>query len=225
MNYHNLFRWGRAFILLFLVSCNLTPAVPTFTPTNTRPPQITLAPQSTDTPRPAPVTPTARPTDVPRPTPTPSSDVYKDWLKYTHVAYGFSFRHPPDWTVQEVQGQHTMSGHAIWLTPRATPLVRMQVAFKRADESVSILRTGVGAGDIVQRGSVTFLDQPINREVLVLGGKDLSVLYAGAGEIRRGDLVFSLGLDYRGLPTDPSALSQDVKAIADRIVASFDLVK
>lgn len=69
-----------------------------------------------------------------------------------------------------------MSGHAIWLAPRSASLVRMQVAFKRANESISIQRTGVGSGNIVQRGTVAFLRQLINREVLVLDGKDFGSL-------------------------------------------------
>lgn len=116
-----------------------------------------------------------------------------------------------------------MSGHAVYLEPHASSLVRLVVGFKRGTEGAQITRTGVGAGEIVRRGSVAFLGQPISRDLLVLNGKDLAILYQGSGEIRRGDLVFSLSLDYRGNATDRTALTPETETIADKIVASFEL--
>ena len=62
----------------------------------------------------------------------------------------------------------------------------------------------------------------IDRQVLVLEGKDKTVLY-GLGGIRRGDLIFTLSLDCHGNATAASALAQDVVTNADNIVASFEL--
>ena len=193
-------------------------------PTHTLVPTHTPTPQPTNT-----LAPTLTPTRTLTPTPTPisfASDVYKGWLKYMNTKYKFSVRYPSDWTSREIQGTlNTMSGHAVYFEPRSTNLIRMVVGFKRATENVQITRTGVGSGDIVQRGSVAFLGQPIRRDILVLDGKDLAILYQGSGEIRRGDLVFTLSLDYRGNPTDKSVLTQQFESTADKIVASFELIR
>jgi len=118
-----------------------------------------------------------------------------------------------------------MSGHAVYFEPRSASLIRLVVGFKSATENQQITRTGIGSGDIVQRGSVAFLGQPISRDVLVLDGKDLEILYQCSGEIRRGDLVFMLSLDYRGNATDKTALTQVTESTADKIVASFELIR
>lgn len=69
-----------------------------------------------------------------------------------------------------------MSGHAVYIEPRSASLVRLVVGFKYAAEDQQITRTGVGSGEIIQRGSVVFLGQSIDRDVLVLNGKDLAIL-------------------------------------------------
>ncbi len=171
------------------------------------------------------------PAPIPALTPTRASiavasKVYQGWLQYTNAKYRFSVHYPSDWMAQEVQGSlNTMSGHAVYLGPRSTNLVRMVVGFRRPTEDVQITRTGVGAGDIVRRGSVIFLGEPVDRDVLVLNGKDLAILYQGSGEIRRDDLVFTLSLDYRGLATDKSALTPETESTADKIIGSFQVIR
>jgi hypothetical protein len=199
-------------VLLSLAACTLNQATPMPQPTSTLAPK----PQPTNT-------------MVPTPTPTPisfASDVYKGWLTYTNAKYKFSAHHPSDWTSREIQGaMNTMSGHAVYIEPRTVSLIRLVVGFKRVTEDQQITRTGIGSGDIIQRGSVVFLGRPMDRNVLVLNGKNLAILYQGSGEIRRGDLVFTLSFDYRGNPTDKSALSQEMETTADKIVASFELIQ
>ena len=144
-------------------------------------------------------------------------------MTYTNTVYKFSFQYPPDWKYQEIQGAvNTMSGHAVYLLPRTSSLFRMVVAFKRSNENRQVTRTGIGSGEIVTRGSVMFLGQPVRRDLLVLAGKDLAILYHGSGEILRGDLVFTLSLDYMGKPTDPVGLTQPLETTGDMIVASFE---
>jgi hypothetical protein len=166
---------------------------------------------------------------VPTPTPTPISfapDAYNGWLTYTNIKYKFLVRYPSDWTSREIQGTiNTMSGHAVYIEPRTVSLIRLVVGFKRVTEDQQITRTGVGSGEIVQRGFVAFLGQPIRRDVLVLNGQDMAILYQGSSEIRRGDLVFTLSFDYRGIPKDTTTLTPEMETIADKIVASFELVR
>lgn len=211
-----LFRWVMALtIALMLPACASS--------------QGTLVPQPTQPPVPA-LTATPQPTITSASTRTPTpisfaSAAYNGWLKYANAKYKFSLRYPSDWTCREIQGGvNTMSGHAVYLEPRAASLIRLVVGFKRAAEDAQITRTGVGSGEIIQRGSVAFLGQPLSRDVLVLNGNDLTILYRGSGEIRRGDLAFTLSLDYRGNPLDKSALTKESQTTADMIVASFELM-
>jgi inhibitor of cysteine peptidase len=196
-------------------------------------------PQSTDTPIPThespPLTkptdtlaPTPETTSTPAPEPTPTIIIYpteglKGWLEYKDAEHGFSFHYPPEWTVaMDERAQTTSYQHLLWLKPPQYPLVQMSIGFKRVGEDIGIQRTGLGAGDIVRRGTVLFLGGPVNREVLVAEGKDMSVLYNGGSEIQRGDLVFTINLDYAGSPMDKTALTDDVEANADLIAASFE---
>jgi len=173
-----------------------------------------------------PLTPTPQPTDTPQapapeqvPTTNPPAG-YEGWLVYTNAAYGFSVRYPADWTLEEEQDPNsTMQGRQIILRP-PQPMVMLVVGFKRADEEAQITRTGVGSGDLVTRGTVTFLGQDVTRHVLVAAGNDMTVLY-GEGEIHRSALAFSLSLDYLGQALDASALSEEIQTTADQIVASF----
>jgi hypothetical protein len=211
---------GETIFAFIMTACTLNQGTPIPQPTNTLVPTLAPTPQPTNTW-------TLTPTPTRTPTPISfASDVYKGWLKYSNVKYKFSVRYPSDWTYREIQGTvNTMSGHAVYIEPRSTNLVRLVVGFKRATEDQQITRTGIGSGEIVGRGSVAFLGQSIDRNVLVLNGKDLAILYQCSDEIRRGDLVFTLSFDYRGIPTDKSALTQATETIADKVVASFELIR
>ena len=103
------------------------------------------------------------------------------------------------------------------------PHAVLRIGFKRVGEDLPITRTGVGEGDFVTRGMVPFLGEPVARQVLVFQGKDMTVLYDFACEVERNDLVFTLGLDYVCDFADETILREDVQAMADMIVASFEL--
>ena len=146
---------------------------------------------------------------------------YEGWVDYTNAEYGFSFRYPPDWTLAEVTDPaHTMKDHSVVLS---APDAVLEIGFKRASEDMPITRTGVGAGDFFTRGMVPFLGEQVARQVLVFKGKDMAVLYDSAGEVWRNDLVFTLGLDYVGDFADETVLREDVQAMADMVVASFQV--
>lgn len=185
---------------------------------------------------PLPPTPTQVPataTSIP-PTPTPelaaacapitaeSGPEFVLWHEYTNETYGFTLLVPPAWAVQEiVEPPHTMRDHAILLWSAEEPTARFMVGFKRLDEDQLITRTGVGSGDIVEAGTACFLGQEMPRKVLVFQGKDMTVLYGSGGEIHRDDLAFTLYLDYSGGWEDKTALSKQIQAVADQIVATF----
>lgn len=157
---------------------------------------------------------------------TPATVVYpangmKGWLTYTNEKYGFNFQYPPDWTLEK--GKGTMASYAVLLHPGAMDNVQMQVAFKKASDDAQIGRTGVGSGELVTLGKVTFIEKEINREVLVFDGKHMTVMYICQGCMQRGDLVFGFDLDYLGNWTDQAGLPESVQTQADLVVASVKL--
>jgi putative hemolysin len=197
-------------------------------------PRATIAP--TTTPVPSPTTPipspalsaTAPPTE-PAAACTPitvaSGPEYKLWREYTHDKYGFSLLLPPGWVAEEIvePPHHTLRGHGIILWSAKEPRARFQVAFRRQEEAQLIGRTGMGSGEIVEAGTACFVGQEITRRALVFEGKDMTVMYGSGRGIERGDMVFTLYLDYRGGWEDKTALSKEIQAETDQILATFHL--
>jgi hypothetical protein len=172
----------------------------------------------TPTSTPTPTSPTA--TVVPGKVERVNSGRFVGWYKYTQPKYGFSFYIPPDWTITDEFANH------VGVSPVWQPAVELNIGFKNVRESgVVIMRTGVGAGDIVLRGTVRFLGQTLSRDVLVYEGKDKTVLYNQATEIQIDDLVFTLSLDgfNPNLNYGLVALPADIQLTADKIVESFEL--
>jgi hypothetical protein len=180
------------------------------------PDYMTPTPLPSETPLP---TRTSTPADLATPTPLPA-ETYADWLTYTNDTYGFSLRYPADWTAEEeTRTNSTMRGHQVRLWPNDEPAAVLAISYKAAGEEQFIGRTGVGAGELVERGEAAFLGEPVRRVVLVAQERDMSVLYAGGRVIGRGDLAFTLFLDYRGTAAE-NDLSEQAQLVADQIVAS-----
>ena len=159
------------------------------------------------------------------PTPTQALD-YTGWGEYANTQYGFSFRYPPEWALEEVQeADNTMSGHLIRLNIQTgeAQTMEMLIGFKRIGEDQLIWPTGVGEGEFVPRGTVLFIGQELKRNVLVCQDQDMNVFYQQEGGIRRGDLEFSLILDYIGSCRDQYSMPADIQAMADKVVISFQL--
>jgi hypothetical protein len=186
-----------------------------------------------NTPAPPPPTPAA-PTATPPPSPEPaactpitvdSGPEFKLWREYVHEKYGFSLLVPPGWVVNEITEppHHTLRGHAYILWSAEEPTARFQVAFRRQDEERFIGRTGVGSGEIVEAGTVCFCGQEMDKRKLVFEGKDMTVLYGPCPEIERGDMAFTLYLDHAGGWEDKIALSKEIQAQVDQIIATFQV--
>ena len=149
---------------------------------------------------------------------------YADWQTYRNMAYGFSFRFPPDWHIQEVTDpEDTMARHRVTLSDLDEPLATLHIAFKTADEDQQIAPTGIGAGEITDRGSLPFLGEELPRRALVAEGKDFGVLYGGESEVTRGELVFWMGLNYVGDPATDPGLSPEFQTLVDQIVTSLQI--
>jgi hypothetical protein len=163
-----------------------------------------------------PTTPTA--TVVPGKVERVNSGRFAGWYKYTHPKYGFSIYIPSNWTIVDE------SAHHVGVSPVWRPEVELNIGFKNISESgVVIMRTGIGAGDVVTRGTVHFLDRTLTRDVLVYQGKDKAVLYNNAMETQIDDLVFTLSMDDFRTDYDAAILPADIQHTADRIVESFEL--
>jgi len=159
-------------------------------------------------------------------TDTPDTSPYAGWMEYVDSGYGFKFRYPPEWTAElDLRSDSTTYQHLLWLHAPSKPVsgVEMHIAFERIDENYGLQRTGIGAGELIERGSVTFLGEPATRIVLALEGKDREVMYGTTGAFERGDMRFAISLSYVGV--ERLGLTPELEQIADLIVASFELTQ
>jgi hypothetical protein len=186
-------------------------------------PSAMIAP--TTTPAPASTRPLPEPAQACTLLTKDSGPEFALWREYTHPSYGFSLLVPPGWVVEEIvePPQHTLRGHAIILWSAEEPTARLQVAFRRQDEEQFIGRTGMGSGEIVEAGAACFVGQELERRALVYEGKEMTVLYGPGRGIERGDMLFTLYLDYRGGWEDKTALSKEIQAEADQLLATLQL--
>jgi hypothetical protein len=238
-------------LALALAACGeAEPAVPTPASTPTSPPPAPTVPA---TPTPEPPTPTAEPRPLSTIAPSPelaptlpseaSSDMAEmflpqcdrrppeierptqihpetgeSWFRYANDEYGFAFLFPPEWELLE-------GNNYLCLNYRANREIKLIVGYKWAnDRDISIIRTGVAAGELVTTGQLDFLGQEIDRNVLRYEGKDKAILYDNAFHIRANDLFFTLSIDDFRMDYDLAELPPEVMDTADAIVESFELI-
>ncbi len=152
--------------------------------------------------------------------------VYSGWLEYVESGYGFKFRYPSDWTAElDLRPGSTTYQHLLWLRAPSKPVpdVVLSIGFERVGEDYGLQRTGLGAGELTERGSVVFLGEPLKRIVLVLEGNDMEVLYGTTGLFDRGDLRFAISLAYQGV--ERGGLTPELEQTADLIASSFERAK
>jgi len=141
------------------------------------------------------------------------------WESYTQAEYGYRFHYPAGWRVEAPADDP----HHLRLIKGSLALT---IGFRRLEENVSILRSGMPAGDVEKQGGITFLGGGISREVLVYKGKVKAVLYNLAREMEQPNgLVFSISLDdmaqdsYEAIDIPPAAQLQ-----IDWVVRTFQLL-
>lgn len=152
-----------------------------------------------------------------------SSDETANWKVYANQKFGFSMKYPPDWKVIENDSNH------IWVSNKNNETLIIGV--KNSTDTIEITKSGiVVTKDLVNRGKVEFLQQPVGKDVLVFQGNDMSVMYDQAREILRGNLVFALSLDKTIIcPASlnapcPKILSTNSENIVDKILSTFTLL-
>jgi len=135
-------------------------------------------------------------------------DPYSGWSSYANTDYGFAFRYPSVWTLEE-------EPHIVRLRQGALSLI---VGYRRDTEDELDIAGELPPGSFEYRGMVRLLDQEFPKSVLVSEGEDRLVLTGGAVD----DLVFTVRLD--DLSADPSSIPVAVQAELDRILRSLERV-
>jgi hypothetical protein len=158
-----------------------------------------------------------RPPEIERPTQI-HPETGESWFRYANDEYGFAFLFPPEWELLE-------GNNYLCLNYRANREIKLIVGYKWAnDRDISIIRTGVAAGELVTTGQLDFLGREIDRNVLRYEGKDKAILYDNASHIRGNDLFFTLSIDDFRMDYDLAELPPEVMSTADAIVESFELI-
>lgn len=214
-------------LVILLAACQSHPAAPTppaaIMPAATAtaaPPNptgsATAAPALTNT---ATAVATATPTGVPptptsEPSPSPTAGTPETFISEAH---GFSLVLPPGWTPV------TTLVHRVSLV-RAGTGIALRIWVKHADDEINLVRTGVGAGDLVERDPVLFLGQPVSSQRLVYQDRDKAVFYELATEIPRDDLIFVIALETNQSDYEAVDIPLEIQAEADAIVSSLELL-
>jgi len=163
-------------------------------------------------------TPDVTPTVAVLPTPTylAPSFPYQGWQTYINTAYHFLFHYPSDWKLEEAP-------NFVRLHYAQRPTLTLTIGFRHLAENAPIQRTGVGAGEVITRGTVTFLGRELSRDVLVYQGKEKAVLYNYALEVGVDELVFTLSLDDFDPDYTSVVIEPDIQIQVDQVVESFEL--
>jgi hypothetical protein len=154
--------------------------------------------------------------------PPTEDDPYPGWASYVNTDYGFSFRYPITWTIEEVPAREDERGTWASSVKLTQGTLRLVVQYMRTTEDV-LLEGGFGAGDVVDRGTVTFMGQQVPKQALVFEGQTKAVFCAS--EV--GELVFRVQLDDdpgEGVDYGTIDLPEPVQAEVDVILGSFEPV-
>ncbi len=123
-------------------------------------------------------TPTVEPTvdtedaDTKHPADTKQPDAYPGWASYTNPDYGFAFRYPTTWTIEEVPAREEERGTWANSIQLRQGTLRLVVFYKRSSEDVLMGPSGLPAGDLEDRGTVSLMGQEVIRQMVVYEGKD-----------------------------------------------------
>ncbi len=148
---------------------------------------------------------------------------YADWQTYRNMAYGFSFRSPPDWQIQEVTDpEDTMARHRVTLSTLTSRWRRCtSPSRQRTKTSKSHQPALAPARSRIVEASHSWARS--SRRALVAEGKDFGVLYGGESEVTRGELVFWMGLNYVGDPATDPGLFPEFQTLVDQIITSLQI--
>ena len=153
----------------------------------------------------------------------PAPPAPADWASYVDADYGFAFRYPATWLLEEVPAWEDGRGKFAPSVKLSQGTVTLVIGYKPVTDDV-LIEGGGAAGDLIPRGSVTFLGQELRRKALVYEGKDKAVYYLGTGGIQVAHLIFGISLHDFGKDYQTNNIPETLQAEVDRIVESFELV-
>ncbi|MBN1247590.1 MAG: hypothetical protein JXC32_08015 [Anaerolineae bacterium] len=168
--------------------------------------------------------PTATPETAAEPTAEPDAPMapadLTTWAKFADADYGFSFRYPPEWSI-ELLGDRPAGPEG----EPAAPAIRLTqdtleilIEYKHPDEDGIIGPGSLPEGIVEDRGNVTLFDREVPRHVLVYEGKDKSVFVGD----RFPDIELYIQMnDNRGDDYAAAAIPQEAHEVFEAILATF----
>ena len=142
-------------------------------------------------------------------------ETLEGWSRYINPEYCFTFTYPSDWTL-------VASRHFIALSKNSIALV---IGVRRYGESTVIQRTGVGAGDIENKGTILFFGKEVSKEVLIYEGRIKDMLFQNGTEILADDLAFAISGGDFAENYELAKLEDEEITIFDQIVNSFQRIQ
>lgn len=149
------------------------------------------------------------------------------WISYTNADYGFSFHYPSTWTIQGAPNMLQLTRQSLTL----------MIGYKWASEIVRLGPGNLPAGDFITKNTIKFLEQEVQREVLVSGGKEKAAFYTlpgnfeipvntgQAGGTSQVGLVFAISLQVFDTDYQQIDIPEIIQNETDQIVASFILIR
>lgn len=128
-----------------------------------------------------------------------AADEYSSWNTYNNYEVGYSLKYPADWTVKETSEFSELIGADVkYITiTTADKKYFLYWGLKEKNDDFSISdRTGVGAGDLIQEGSVLVLGTDTAVKKLVYKSKVKEYFFPGTGSTKTVDGKYSFGVSF-----------------------------
>jgi hypothetical protein len=124
------------------------------------------------------------------------ADEYAGWNTYTNTQVGYELKYPADWTVKETDTFNDLIGNDVKYITITTAdkkyFLYWGLKYDGDDFAISD-RTGVGAGDLIQEGTVTILGTNTAIKKLVYKNKVKEYFYPGTGSQKTTDGKYYFG--------------------------------
>ncbi len=167
------------------------------------------------------VTEDVQPTVQPSPTAT---DVNAGIQEYANPGYGFAFTYPPGWSLAETESSAGVGNHALRLQHGS---IELWVEYGFAYEIEALETVEQPLGELVERGSVSFLEAALSSSAVADGEQVKMVFYPAPADILRvDDLFFHIRLqETAALAQNEIEIPAGVLAEAEEILAGFTRIE
>lgn len=128
-----------------------------------------------------------------------TADDYTGWNTYTNSEVGYQLKYPTDWTVKETNEFSELIGADVKYITLTTADKKyfFYWGLKEKNDNFSISdRTGVGAGDLIQEGSVTILGTDTAVKKLVYKSKVKEYFFPSMGLQKTADGKYNFGASF-----------------------------